>query len=254
MTLALGELAFVAIIFFVIAMLYASVGFGGGSSYLALLALVLSSFFLIRTTALLCNIVVVSSSCWLFYKAGHLQLKKFFPFIVTSVPMAFLGASFQLTEKVFFIILGIALLAAALLLAFQTLKLKTSDISISYPKPMTYGLGFAVGLLSGLVGIGGGIFLAPILHYLKWDKPLVITALASFFIMVNSISGLSGFLLAGSFQVLWPETMVLVMAVFMGGQLGVRLSLKSLSAKTIRLLTAGLVLFVGFRILLSNGL
>ncbi|WP_245628204.1 sulfite exporter TauE/SafE family protein [Croceitalea dokdonensis] len=249
----MGELVFVALLFFGIALLYSSVGFGGGSSYLALLALFLSSFFVIRSTALLCNIVVVSGSCYLLFREGYFLFKKFLPFVLTSVPMAFIGAAFRLTERTFFILLGIALVLAAFLLILQTLLQRPAKTPKMYPKVLPYGLGAAVGLLSGLVGIGGGIFLAPILHYLKWDKPLVIGALSSFFILVNSISGLGGLVFADTFKILVPETVLLVLAVLLGGQIGTRLSIKSFSAKTIRLLTAGLVLLVGLRILLSNG-
>ena len=188
MLLTITELVILMLGFLVIATLYSSVGFGGGSSYLALLALVLTSFFAIRSTALICNLVVVSGSTYLYWKNGHLDFKKFLPFIVASIPFAFLGARFRLSEQVFFIILGGALIISALALIFQTLKLKKSEeVNPNYPPYVTYLLGAGIGLLSGLVGIGGGIFLAPILNHMKWDKSIKIAALASFFILVNSI-------------------------------------------------------------------
>ncbi|TKD66063.1 sulfite exporter TauE/SafE family protein [Flavobacterium sp. ASW18X] len=240
--------------FFFIALLYSSVGFGGGSSYLALLTLVVTSFFAIRSIALLCNLTVVTSSCWLYYKKGHFHLKKFLPFIITSIPFAFLGASFRLKEVVFFGILGIALISSAVALAYQTLKKQAKFEPKTYPKSFLYFMGAGIGLLSGLVGIGGGIFLAPVLNQLKWDKPIIIAALASFFIWVNSIAGLVGLISAGTLKVIWPEIMLLLVAVFLGGQLGVRISLGKFTAKAIRLLTALLVLFVGLRVFLINGL
>ncbi|WP_350285879.1 sulfite exporter TauE/SafE family protein [uncultured Croceitalea sp.] len=254
MSLALGELLTIMLVFFVVALLYAAVGFGGGSSYLALLTLLLTSFFVIRSTALLCNLVVVSGSCYIFYKKGYIEFKKFLPFIVTSVPMAFLGASYRLKEHIFFIILGIALIAAAIALLVQTMNIGTKFKSVSYPKYTSYVLGTGIGFLSGLVGIGGGIFLAPVLNQMKWDKPMTIAALASFFILVNSISGIGGLLAGGTFELLWPEILGLLIAVLLGGQLGVRLSLSKISAKGIRFMTAILVLFVGVRVLLNNGL
>ena len=254
MSLATGEFVGLIAVFFVVALLYSSVGFGGGSSYLAILALVLASFFVIRSTALLCNLAVVSGSCYWYHRKGLLQLKKFFPFIVTSIPMAFLGAMFRLEENVFFIILGISLIASAIALAVQTIQLKNNYKPRNYPLYVSYCMGAAIGLLSGLVGIGGGIFLAPVLNYLKWDRPLVIAALASFFILVNSVSGLTGLALAGTFEWFWPEIAILVIAVVAGGQLGVRLSLGQFSAKAIRLTTSFLVLLVGVRVLLDNGL
>ena len=252
MSITANELFLLTIAFFVVATLYSSVGFGGGSSYLAILALVLTSFFAIRTTALLCNLIVVTGSCLLYYKNGHLHFKKFLPFVITSIPMAFLGAAFKLEENVFFIILGFALVISSAALILQTLALKSNFKVKKYPVYTSYLLGAAIGFLSGLVGIGGGIFLAPVLNHLKWDKPIVIAALASFFILVNSISGISGLVAGDSFEIFWPEILVLLFAVLLGGQLGVRISLGRLSAKRIRMLTAVLVLFVGCRLLFNN--
>ena len=254
--MALGgvELTLLALSFFLVAFLYSSVGFGGGSSYLAILALTFSSFYMIRSTALVCNLVVVSGSCFLFYKSGHLKLRKFLPFVLVSVPLAFMGALFRLKEYIFFSILGVALIFVAISLTIQTLNLKTDFRSLKYPNWLSYGIGGSVGLLSGLVGIGGGIFLAPVLNYMKWDKPLRIAALASFFILVNSISGIIGMLASGTFEIFWPELAILVLAVLVGGQLGVRMALIKISPKGLRIFTAFLVFFVGARVLLSNGL
>ena len=190
MLLDMESLLLLCVGFFIIATLYSSVGFGGGSSYLALLTLFLSSFFAIRSIALVCNLVVVSGSTYLYFKHGHAKLKDFLPFIVTSIPMAFLGASFRLAEEVFFIILGGALIFSSLFLVWQTYTTKQDRMPKKYPPSMNYVIGGAIGLLSGLVGIGGGIFLAPVLNHLRWDTSIKIAALASFFILVNSISGL----------------------------------------------------------------
>ncbi|WP_190808685.1 sulfite exporter TauE/SafE family protein [Flagellimonas sp. S3867] len=254
MSIASGDFILLLFSFFIVATLYSAVGFGGGSSYLAILALVITSFLTIRSTALLCNLVVVSGSCILFYKSGHLHIRKFLPFVITSIPLAFLGASFRLEEHIFFIILALALITSALALIYQSTMLKPNNKLKKYPVYLSYLLGGAIGLLSGLVGIGGGIFLAPVLHHMKWDKPIVIAALASFFILVNSISGIGGLFWSDSFRIFWPEILGLLFAVLLGGQLGVRISIGKLSAKRIKLLTAFLVLFVGVRVLVNNGL
>lgn len=255
MLLTVTELVLLMLGFLVIATLYSSVGFGGGSSYLALLALVLTSFFAIRSTALICNLVVVSGSTYLYWKNGHLDFKKFLPFILASIPFAFLGARFRLSEQVFFIILGGALIISALALIFQTLKFKKSEeINPDYLPWVTYTLGAGIGLLSGLVGIGGGIFLAPVLNHMKWDKSIKIAALASFFILVNSISSIGGLLTKDSFEFPWIEGLGLVVSVFIGGQIGIRLSLNKLTGNGIKVVTAILVLVVGIRVLLINGL
>lgn len=244
----------VLLAFFLIATLYSSVGFGGGSSYLAILTLVLVNFFAIRTTALLCNLVVVTGSCLIYYREGALQIKKFLPFILTSIPMAYLGASIGLDLRAFFILLALSLIGSSLALIYQTLKLKPGYALKTYPRQIPYFLGACIGLLSGLVGIGGGIFLAPVLHHMKWEKPITIAALASFFILVNSLSGLAGLWMGGTFALLWPEVLGLLLAVLLGGQLGVRLTLGKLSARGIRIVTGLLVFFVGLRVLLKNGL
>ncbi|MBT8307242.1 MAG: sulfite exporter TauE/SafE family protein [Maribacter sp.] len=254
MLLSIENLIFLCIGFFVIATLYSSVGFGGGSSYLAFLTLFLVSFFTIRSLALVCNLVVVSGSTYLYFKHGHSRFKDFLPFIVTSVPMAFLGATFRLKEEVFFIILGAALIISSIFLIWQTAGIKLTEPTKTYPRYLSYLIGGTIGLLSGLVGIGGGIFLAPVLNHINWDSSVKIAALASFFILVNSISGLSGLILAGTLELPWIETLVLGITVLIGGQLGVRLSLKKLSAKGIKRITAILVFVVGVRVLLVNGM
>jgi len=255
MLLTIPELLLLMLGFFVIATLYSSVGFGGGSSYLALLALVFVSFFAIRSIALICNLVVVSSSSYLYWKNGYLDFKKFLPFIIASIPFAYIGARFRLSENTFFIILGASLIISALALIFQTIRSKKSEeINPNYPSWVTYLLGASIGLLSGLVGIGGGIFLAPILNHMKWDKSVKIAALASFFILVNSVSGIGGLLSNDTFELPWCEAIGLVIAVFIGGQLGIRISLSKFTGSSIKVITAVLVLVVGVRVLLVNGL
>ena len=143
----------VSFVFFVIATLYAAVGFGGGSSYLALLSLLGVSFFFMRTNALLCNLIVVSGSSVLFYKNKLISFKEIFPFIITSIPMTFVGAILRLEETLFFIILGITLIASTLALFWQTFSTNNeTETAIQYPTYFNYVLGSAIGLLAALGG------------------------------------------------------------------------------------------------------
>jgi len=169
--------------------------------------------------------------------------------------MAFIGTRFRLSESTFFVILGSSLIVSAFALIYQTKRAKKSEeVDLNYPSYVTYVLGAGIGLLSGLVGIGGGIFLAPILNHLRWDKSIKIAALASFFILVNSISGIAGLLSQGTFELPWIEAIGLIIAVFIGGQVGIRLSLNKLTGNNIKVVTAILVLIVGVRVLLVNGM
>ncbi|GAB2537498.1 sulfite exporter TauE/SafE family protein [Rufibacter soli] len=238
--------------FFLVATLYSSVGFGGGSSYLALLALFLPNFLEIKSMALLCNLMVVSGGSYLFYKEGLLNFKKFFPIVVLSIPAAFWGATLTLSQALFFISLGLVLCLSGALLLFQYFK---PPVNSTQPRKTStivdMGLGAATGFVSGLVGIGGGILLSPTLHLLKWAQPRTIAALASFFILVNSVSGLLGQVVSGTFQVDGWLLGPLLLAVWVGGQLGTRWNLKLLPPRAIKGLTGIFVLVIGLKLVLD---
>lgn len=231
-----------------IAFLYASVGFGGGSSYLAILALAGLPFQEIRLTALICNVIVVTGGTLIFLQNNQLDRRKILPLVVVSIPMAFLGAKMRISEETFFSLLGVSLLVAAALLWFQPQR-PTEDAASS-PRPARDGLlGGGIGLLSGMVGIGGGIFLSPLLHFFRWDTARKIAATASVFILVNSLSGIAGQLSHIPADLNWTRIALLCAAVFTGGQAGSRVSLARFNHLLIRRLTAVLVFAAGMEVL-----
>lgn len=240
----------VIILFFLVAILYSSVGFGGGSSYLAVLALTSLAFIHIRAIALLCNIVVVSGGTFIYMKNNLFNWKKIIPLVLMSVPLAFLGGYLKISQTFFFILLGLTLLLAAILMwtsKYISKKGNESNFKNSITKDVSYG-GF-IGFISGMVGIGGGVFLAPLLHLTKWDTPKRIAATSSFFILVNSIAGLGGQYLNPEFSIEPTITIILMFTVFIGGQIGSRLSANFISPLNIKKGTALLIAFIGIKIL-----
>ena len=230
--------------FFLVAVLYSTAGFGGGSSYIALLLISNLPLLDVRWVALLCNIIVVSTSCWYFYKAGILKLKDVLPLIVLSIPFAFLGGLIKPDTQFYKIIAAIALISASFIMIANYKRIEIRKVS----KPILSGIGGGIGLLSGFIGIGGGIFLSPVLYIMKWESAKKISAAASFFILVNSCAGLLGQSLHSP-NVDWQLSLMLGFSVFIGGQLGNRMNIHILSPEKIKLLSALLIGFVGFRIL-----
>lgn len=233
-----------SLLFFVIAVFYSSAGLGGGSSYLATLALFPIDFIDLRIIALSCNIMVVANACILFYKNDHLKVKKLFPLVVLSVPFAFIGGKIALTHQFFFIILGLTLFIASLIMLTSTeIKLR------KLPRFTNAFLGSGIGFLSGLVGIGGGIFLSPLLHISQWSKPKVIAATTSAFILFNSIAGLLGQMTTNKPHFNASLLVALLLAVLIGSQIGSRLTIFKLKPLMVRKVTGVLILLVSIRII-----
>lgn len=239
----------IILLFFIIAILYSSVGFGGGSSYLAVLALMGVAFIQIRSTALLCNIIVVSGNVILYQRQKLLDWEKVIPLIALSIPLAFLGGKLKISQTFFFILLGLTLLFAAITM-WASKKIVTNDTEVVKTNNFKNGFyGGIIGFISGMVGIGGGIFLAPILHLTHWSTPKKIAATASLFILVNSISGVIGQYSNDDFTIDWYFTSVLLITVFIGGQIGQRMSHKFFTPIRLKKATAILIAFVSIRIL-----
>jgi uncharacterized protein len=236
--------------FFVIAIIYSSVGFGGGSSYLALLALPIFALTpaQIRPTALLCNVIVVTGGVVIFYREKHLSWKEALPYFLLSVPLAFIGGLMKLKNHDFFILLSSTLILAALFLWVQPSTKEKEVVKESgfSTKLLTGG---AIGFLSGLVSIGGGIFLSPIMHFFRWHSAKKISAIASVFILVNSLGGLWGQFYNGAPNIEWKLLLPLLGAVFLGGQIGSRLGARKFNPLYIKRITAFVIFVAGIIIL-----
>ena len=238
-----------SILFFLTAILYSSVGFGGGSTYLAILLIWGVPFTIFPIIALACNIIVVSGNCFNYIRAGNLNFKLLIPYLIGSIPLSFIGGSLEIEKQNFEILLFFILLTAGCVLMFN---FKSYDDNEDRYKNIPYYfsiiIGAILGFISGIVGIGGGIFLSPILFLLKVAKPKHIVTAASLFILINSIFGIIGQLTKEiSIQELYPYS-YLIIAVLIGGQIGNYLNLKILPTRVLALMTSALVIFVALRL------
>ncbi len=236
------------IFFFITAILYSSIGFGGGSTYLALMLIWDIPFYIFPIIALICNIIVVTGNSINFLRTKSINLNLIIPYLIGSVPFAFFGASISIDKNLFEILLFFILLIAGIFLLLESKSFNKDNIVIRpISKVISIFIGSIIGFLSGLVGIGGGIFLSPILFLLKAGYPKHITSAASIFILINSIFGVAGQLtkdiVLNEFLNYWP----LFVAVLIGGQIGSFLNIKFLSNKMLALLTSLLVIFVATR-------
>ena len=238
-----------SILFFVTAILYSSVGFGGGSTYLALLLIWDVPYYIFPVIALFCNVIVVSGNSINYVRAGNLNRRLIIPYLIGSIPFAFLGGSINIDKYIFEILLFFVLSVAGILLLINSNSFKSENIKINEINNFTSILiGSILGLVSGIVGIGGGIFLSPILFLMKAGYPKQIATTASLFILINSISGILGQLTKENVinEILnyWP----LFIVVLLGGQLGNFLNLRFLSNKILAVMTSLLVIFVAIRL------
>ena len=237
-----------SILFFVTALIYSSVGFGGGSTYLAILLIWGVPYTIFPVIALVCNIIVVSGNSINFLRSKNINFNLLFPYLIGSIPFAFIGGSITIEKSLFEILLFCILLVAGIFLLIESKSFNKERIKINQiPKLLSISIGSIIGFISGIVGIGGGIFLSPILFLMKAGYPIHITSSASLFILVNSIFGIAGQLTKDQAldQVIsyWP----LFLAVIVGGQIGSLFNIKFLSNKILALLTSFLVIFVAIR-------
>lgn len=244
-------MVWLALAFFVTALMYASVGFGGGSTYSALLALAGVDYRILPALSLACNILVVTGGTVRFAKAGITPWRGAAILTGVAAPAAFLGGLTPIDRATFLLLLGAALLFTALTLLLPVRERPGSPGQGRFAQAMPV-LAAPIGYLAGLVGIGGGIFLAPLLHFARWNNARAIAATASLFILVNSLFGLVGQLLKGGADRLTAAVgfgLPLLLAVVVGGQIGSLLAVRFLPLHWLRWLTALLTGWVGLRLL-----
>ena len=236
------------ILFFITAILYSSVGFGGGSTYLALLLIWDIPYYIFPVIALFCNIIVVTGNSINYIRAGNYNFRLLLPFLFGSIPLAFFGGTLIIDKEIFEILLFLVLSIAGVLLLINNKSYEDRNIIIKKPNLISSILiGSILGLISGVVGIGGGIFLSPILFLLKADKPKNIVTTASLFILINSIFGILGQLtkenILNEISLYWP----LFISVLIGGLFGNYLNLTIFSNRVLAIITSTLVIFVAIR-------
>ncbi len=205
-------------------------------------------YYIFPVIALCCNIIVVSGNCFNYIKAGNLNYKLLFPYLIGSVPLAFIGGSYPVEKNIFEIFLFLVLSIAGLMLlinfkSYDDKEAGYKEVSLFLSVP----IGGVLGFVSGIVGIGGGIFLSPILFLIKAGKPKHIVTTASIFILINSISGVFGQLTKNSVINEISNYWYLLLIVLIGGQIGNYLNLKIFPTRVLALITSGLVLFVAIR-------
>lgn len=240
---------FIILAIFAVAVLYSSVGHGGASGYLAVMAFLAVAPEITRPTALVLNLFVASIGTYQFWRAGYFRWRVFWPFALTSVPFAFYGGIVQLPTDVYKMILGGVLCLAAIRLA---IKFKNDDNAGDPPIIAGLLIGAAIGLLSGMVGVGGGIFLTPVLLLVRWAETKTAAAVSVLFILVNSFAGLLGNYLLGKgthILDLPPTVWIWIAAAVAGGLVGSTLGSKRFDSITLRRVLAVVLLFAGVKLI-----
>ena len=237
------------VLIFLVALIYASVGHGGASGYLATMSLLAYAPAAMASSALLLNLLVAGTACLMFWRAGHGSFPLLWPFIVGSVPGALIGGWLPVSARTYGWLLAAALLVAAVRLCLPALQhaepLMRPRLSIAVL------VGVGIGLLSGMVGVGGGIFLSPLMMLLRWADAKQTAAASAGFIVVNSAAGLIGRLVAG--RLVMGSLVSLVVAAFAGGVMGSRLGANHFSGWWLRRLLAAVLVIAAGKLALGHG-
>ena len=242
------------LLFFIISLIYSSAGFGGGSMYLAILSGAVFTLALpqgeIKTLALLCNASVTTYSCLQFARYKFIDWKKNIILLLFSIPFVLLATQIKLEEKVFLLFLSIGLLLSAFFMVIPLIVKKRE--SIQFKKKLLWPFSAAIGFISGLTGIGGGVYLSPFLYFSKWGEEKKIAATTSLFIAVNSWVALIPMLSQSQKLLIEDSTYYLILAVLSGAVLGNFTALKFLPKNGIRLITVAILIYAGIRLLIRS--
>jgi uncharacterized protein len=245
----LEQLTLLTLAILVVAFLYSSVGHAGASGYIAVMSLFGLSQAVIKPTALTLNILVASIGTWQFYRAGYFSWRLFWPFAVLAAPLAFLGGYQSLPTPVFKIVVGVVLIFSAARFLWKPAEDATAH-EPSRPVAITWGAGF--GLLADLTGTGGGIFLTPLLLFMRWAQVKTAAAVSAMFILINSLAGLLGNLISPKGVEEFPSfAYIIAVAAVIGGTAGSYLGSKHFDHTTIKRLLAVVLLIAGGKLIFT---
>lgn len=250
MLLSTLDLTIISLLFFLVAALYSSVGHGGASGYLAILSLFSFAPQMMATTALILNLVVAGIAMTAYWRSGHLSFRFVWPFVVLSIPAAFIGGMLRVPASTYSLLLGFVLLVAAIRLSFSPARATITSGNGIVRIAVCILVGGGIGFLSGLVGVGGGIFLSPLLLLLNWADVKRTAATSAFFILVNSMSALTGKYLQGGFAVglLTP----FMFSALAGGIVGSYAGVKLMPTITLRRLLAIVLTIAAVKLLITS--
>ena len=246
MEFSLPLLLLISVLIFLVATLYSSVGHGGASGYLAILSLFAIAPSVMSSTALVLNVLVAGTGVFAFLRAKHLLCSLSWPFILLSIPAAFLGGLVHVADKTYFVLLALALLAAAVRLSLS-FAASEGETPVSAPSmAVSLPIGGVIGFLSGIVGVGGGIFLSPIMILRRWADPKKTSAVAALFIVVNSLAGILGRVARGGFE--FSVALPFLVAAVFGGIAGSYYGANRFSGMTLRRLLSAVLLIAAFKL------
>jgi len=244
--MAIDQLLLLCAAILIVAFLYSAVGHAGASGYIAVMTLFGLTPLVIKPSALVLNILVASLTAWQFWRAGHFSWPLFWPFALGSIPLAFVGGYISLPTHAFKILIGIVLLYSAVRFFLEA---RAPEESQPPSKPVALGVGAGLGLLSGLTGTGGGIFLTPLLIFLRWAKTKTASGVSALFILVNSISGLLGNF--SSTRQLPFFALPVAVAAVSGGALGSYLGSRQFSVSVVKKLLATVLVLAGLKLIFT---